>query len=128
MDHPSGAVAGLRNPVTNYQITAQFDFCHELDFQQILTNPILDIAAHVSEEERYKTFKICYRTMRILDDLVDDRKSIAYAAPQLDVYDALSVVVEADDLGDGLILALIVTHDKLEFDVHKGASPGSSVR
>lgn len=101
---------------------------HELDFQQILTNPILDIAAHVWEEERYNAFKICYRTMRILDDLVDDRKSIASAAPQLDVYDALSAFVEADDLGDGLILALIVTHDKLEFDVHKGASLGSSVR
>lgn len=45
------------------------------DFRQILTNPFLDIAARFWEEKRYEAFKTCYRSMRRLDDLVDDRKA-----------------------------------------------------
>lgn len=44
------------------------------EFSQILTNPILDIAARFWEPERYDAFRICYRSMRRLDDLVDDLK------------------------------------------------------
>ncbi len=44
------------------------------DFESILTNPILDIAARFWEEDRYQAFKVCYRSMREIDDLVDDRK------------------------------------------------------
>jgi hypothetical protein len=40
--------------------------------------------------------------------------------------DALLVLVEGDDIGDGLFLTLIVTDDELQFDTHTGASPGSS--
>ena len=50
------------------------DFAREIPFDQILTNPILDLAARVWEEERYEAFRICYRSMRRLDDLVDHRK------------------------------------------------------
>lgn len=50
------------------------DFAREIPFDQILTNPILDIAARVWEPDRYDAFKICYRSMRRLDDLVDHRK------------------------------------------------------
>jgi phytoene synthase len=45
------------------------------DFAQILTNPILDIGARFWDDERYKAFKVCYRSMRAVDDLVDNRKS-----------------------------------------------------
>ena len=45
------------------------------DFQAILTNPILDIAARFWDDERYNAFKTCYRSMRVIDDFVDDRKS-----------------------------------------------------
>ena len=38
------------------------------------------------------------------------------------------VLVEGDDIGDGLFITLIVTHDELQFDTHTGASPGSSDR
>jgi len=44
------------------------------DFQQILTKPILDIAARFWDKPRYEAFKICYRSMRLMDDLVDDLK------------------------------------------------------
>src|SRR5262245_12407144 len=47
---------------------------------------------------------------------------------QPEMLDALMVLVEGDDIGDGLFLTLIVTHDKVQFDTHTGASPGSSDR
>ena len=50
------------------------DFALDLDFREILTNPFLDIAARVWEADRYGAFQVCYRSMRRIDDLVDDRK------------------------------------------------------
>ena len=47
---------------------------------------------------------------------------------QPEMLDALMVLVEGDDLGDGLFLTLIVTQDELQFEAHTGASPGSSDR
>ncbi|UCD62895.1 MAG: squalene/phytoene synthase family protein [Candidatus Zixiibacteriota bacterium] len=51
------------------------DFARKPDFKQILTNPILDIAARFWENDRYEAFKVCYRSMRVIDDLVDERKA-----------------------------------------------------
>jgi len=51
------------------------DFVAESDFNAILTNPILDIAARFWDDDRYEAFKITYRSMRIIDDLVDNRKA-----------------------------------------------------
>jgi hypothetical protein len=45
---------------------------------------------------------------------------------QAEMLDALVVFVEGDDIGDGLLLAWIVADNELEFDAHRGASPGSS--
>ncbi len=53
----------------------RLDFALELDFSQILTNPILDIAARIWDHDRYEAFRICYRSMRRIDDLVDHRKA-----------------------------------------------------
>lgn len=54
---------------------SRIDFLEQIDFSEINTNPILDIAARVWEPDRYAAFQICYRSMRILDNLVDHRKS-----------------------------------------------------
>src|SRR4029434_6910167 len=43
---------------------------------------------------------------------------------QPEMVDALMVFVEGDNIGDGLFITLIVTHDELQFDTHTGASPG----
>jgi len=47
----------------------------DLAFEKILTNPILDIAARFWDKEHYEAFKVCYRSMREIDDLVDHRKA-----------------------------------------------------
>ncbi|UCC43321.1 MAG: squalene/phytoene synthase family protein [Candidatus Zixiibacteriota bacterium] len=51
------------------------DFAVDSDFDDILTNPILDIAARFWDADRYEAFQVCYRSMRRIDDLVDDRKA-----------------------------------------------------
>jgi len=45
---------------------------------------------------------------------------------QLEMLDALVLFVEGDDIGDRFFITLIVTNDELQFDTHRGASPGSS--
>ena len=55
--------------------STKLDFSLNLDFNEILTNPILDIAARFWEDDRYDAFRTCYRSMRIIDDLVDNRKA-----------------------------------------------------
>lgn len=52
------------------------DFARDLSFAEILTNPFLDIAARFWTHERYEAFQVCYRSMRRIDDLVDDRKIV----------------------------------------------------
>jgi phytoene/squalene synthetase len=60
------------------------DFALNLDFSEILTNPILDIAARLWEDERYEAFRVCYRSMRIIDDLVDNRKATGNSISQME--------------------------------------------
>ena len=47
---------------------------------------------------------------------------------QPEMLDALMVLVESEDIGDGLFITLIIAHDELQFEAHTGASPGSSDR
>ncbi len=63
----------------NTRESTKLDFAVDLEFDEILTNPILDIAARFWEEDRYEAFKVCYRSMRRIDDLVDNRKETGKA-------------------------------------------------
>src|SRR6266478_10208547 len=47
---------------------------------------------------------------------------------QPEMLDTLGIFVEGDDIGDGLFVTLIVTHNELQFDTHPGASPSLSDR
>lgn len=58
------------------QPSSKLDFATHLDFSAILTNPILDIAARVWEDDRYAAFRVFYRSMRRIDDLVDHRRAL----------------------------------------------------
>jgi phytoene/squalene synthetase len=53
----------------------KLDFVSDIPFEEILSNPILDIGARFWDEERYGAFRVTYRSMRILDDFVDNRKA-----------------------------------------------------
>ena len=55
--------------------SSEIDFASQVDFSAVLTNPILDIAARVWDSDRYDAFKVTYRAMRVIDDLVDERKA-----------------------------------------------------
>lgn len=60
----------------NTKLNHQLDFSIDTDFNKILTNPILDIAARFWDENRYQAFRICYHSMRKIDDLVDEHKTM----------------------------------------------------
>ncbi|MFQ6007384.1 MAG: phytoene/squalene synthase family protein [Candidatus Zixiibacteriota bacterium] len=70
----------------------EIDFARELDFSEVLTNPILDIAARCWDRERYEAFKICYRSMRIIDDLVDSRKATGITVSARECKDYIKVL------------------------------------
>jgi len=47
----------------------------KIQFEKITDHPNILIAASFWEEDRYKAAKVCYRFMRMIDDLIDDRKA-----------------------------------------------------
>ncbi len=48
---------------------------YSLDFQKIKDHPNILIAAAFWEEDRYQAARVCYRCLRVIDDMVDDRKA-----------------------------------------------------
>ncbi|UCD17450.1 MAG: squalene/phytoene synthase family protein [Candidatus Zixiibacteriota bacterium] len=57
------------------------DIADNLDVGSIQANPILDIAARFWEQDRYAAFRVCYLTMRWIDDLVDDVRKETGSVP-----------------------------------------------
>lgn len=66
------------------QNTDYFDFAPKLCSQQIFTKPIMDIAARFWEDERYDAANICYKSMRVIDDLIDDRKAASHSFSEVE--------------------------------------------
>ncbi len=51
------------------------DFIEKIDFDNPGKHPNILIAARLWDDRRYHAAKVCYKFMRMIDDLVDDRKS-----------------------------------------------------
>jgi phytoene/squalene synthetase len=51
------------------------DILENIDFESIKDHPNILIAAKFWEEDRYHAAKVCYKFMRAIDDLIDDRKA-----------------------------------------------------
>jgi phytoene/squalene synthetase len=49
---------------------------NSIDFQKIIDHPNILIAARFWEEDRFKAAKICYRFMRVIDDMIDNHKAV----------------------------------------------------
>lgn len=47
-----------------------------IDFEKIDKHPNILIAASFWDKERYHAAKVCYKFMRMIDDLIDDRKAL----------------------------------------------------
>ena len=48
-----------------------------IDFENIEKHPNILIAAGFWEKKRYHAARVCYKFMRMIDDLIDDRKALA---------------------------------------------------
>lgn len=104
--------------IMRHEPPARLDFAIDVDFDRILTNPILDIAARVWDDDRYRAFQLCYRSMRRIDDLVDDRRATgqqitseearSYARMLTDWLDSL----RRGERGDGFMAELGETIDR----------------
>ncbi|MBR9682508.1 MAG: squalene/phytoene synthase family protein [Candidatus Aenigmarchaeota archaeon] len=65
-------------------------FIKTLDFQKIVNTPIMGIAAQFWDNDRFNGSKICYKSMRIIDDLVDNRKIIGNKIPNIEKKEILA--------------------------------------
>jgi len=72
----------------------RLDFASHLSFDDILSNPILDIGARLWERERYEAFQVCYRSMRRIDDLVDNRKEAGEPLTRDEIENYESILTE----------------------------------
>src|SRR5262249_18087759 len=57
--------------------------------------------------------------------LEDAQEVFGLGQTQPEMLDALVVLVEGDDIGDGFFMTVIVTDDELQFDAHSRPSPAS---
>ena len=51
------------------------DIVNKIDFEKIKDHPNILIAAKFWDNDRYQAARVCYRFMRIIDDMIDDRKA-----------------------------------------------------
>lgn len=51
------------------------NYISKIDFDHIDKHPNILVAARIWEDARYNAAKVCYKFMRMIDDLIDDRKA-----------------------------------------------------
>ncbi|MBC8489012.1 MAG: squalene/phytoene synthase family protein [Bacteroidetes bacterium] len=51
------------------------EIIQNIDFEKIMDHPNIIIAAQFWEDDRYNAAMVCYKFMRKIDDMIDDRKS-----------------------------------------------------
>jgi len=56
----------------------------QIDFQNIQKHPNILIAAHFWEKDRFDAAKTCYKFMRRIDDMIDDRKALTITLSCMD--------------------------------------------
>jgi phytoene synthase len=59
----------------NSQRDKFLEIFNSIDFHQIIDHPNILIAANFWDAERYCAAKICYKFMRVIDDLIDNHKA-----------------------------------------------------
>ncbi len=60
---------------TKTQTNKYLDIFRSIDFDKIIDHPNILIAANFWDQERFHAAKTCYKFMRSIDDLIDNRKS-----------------------------------------------------
>ncbi len=86
------AIISCRGIPMKVRINNYLDFTRTPDFQQVLTEPNLFIAARFWEDERYDAAKICYQAMRFIDDLIDIRKATAHDITDVEKHQFMAIV------------------------------------
>jgi phytoene/squalene synthetase len=51
-------------------------YLEKIDFENIEKHPNILIAARFWDDRRFRAAKVCYKFMRMIDDLIDDRKAL----------------------------------------------------
>ncbi len=98
--------------------TEVHDIVNNIDFEKIKDHPNILIAAKFWEDDRYQAAKVCYKFMRMIDDMIDDRKADKQALDCLEKQLFTEKVnnyiecLEILDTDDPLILEVIRTVDK----------------
>jgi len=91
------------------------DIVNRIDFKKIKDHPNILIAAKFWEDDRYQAAKVCYRFMRMIDDMIDNRKAdqptLDYLERQLFTERVNNYVecLEMLDTDDPLIIEVIRT-------------------
>jgi len=93
----------LNLPLQQGQNDYSFMFPQNLNRNTILKNPIMHIAARFWEDERYDAAKLCYQSMRIIDDLIDNCKTRRFGMSEVEKQKLVATVNDwAKAINNGL--------------------------
>ena len=102
--------------------TKWLEFAEKQNIYNILTNPIMDIAARFWENERYTAAKNFYQSMRKIDDHIDNRKA---TGKKLSEIEKQKLIASVNDWIEALNNNTIMdsNHERLLEDIRKFKIP-----